>query len=86
MMVLPPIETTSLLLIHFAPKTSLRLIELVELRLCSGGLIKLGNTYTTREAQQRDGRIVLRLTTSQQVLEDVAEHIHLMKQQLIHKL
>lgn len=70
-MTLPPIEETPLVLIRFSPKASLRLIELVEQRLTKSGLIRL--------RQQQSSPSVLYLTTTQEKLEETAEHIHLMK-------
>ena len=71
-MVLPPIEKTPVLVVRFASKASPRLIDLVVERMLAGGLVCLGR-------QQLKERTVLRLTTTQQALEETAEEIHLMK-------
>lgn len=67
-MVLPPVEKTPVIVIRFTVKTSDRLVDLVEERLRAGGLISL----------ERADRL-LRLTATQQLLEETAEMIHLMK-------
>lgn len=80
-MVLPPVETTPVLVIRFAAKTSDRLIDLVKQRLKKGGLVSLQRIQQEQQEQQSkdDTRTLLRLTTTQQLLEETAEHIHLMK-------
>jgi anoctamin-10 len=88
-MVLPPIEKTPILVIRFAASTSDRFMELVEERLQQGGLVSLGrctifdstDSDSSSELKRplNNRRLVLRLTTTQQLLEETAEYIHLMK-------
>lgn len=74
-MTLPNIEKTPVILLRFTAAASDRLIALVKERLRQGGLLVL------QQGQQADSAI-LRLTTSQQALEEQAERIHLLKRTL----
>jgi hypothetical protein len=72
-MVLPPVERTTLLAIRFAPKVDTRLIGLVIERLRESGLLLL------ERMELADGRTLLRLSTTHEALEEMAERIHYMK-------
>jgi hypothetical protein len=72
-MVLPPVERTTLLAVRFAPKVDTRLIGLVIERLRESGLLLLERLILA------DGRTLLRLTTTHEALEEMAERIHYMK-------
>lgn len=72
-MVLPPVETTPLLLMRFAADAPQELIDAVRKRLERGGLIVV-ETETTPENQT-----ILELTTTQAELVAEAENIRLMK-------
>lgn len=72
-MTLPPIETTPILLMQFSSKAKSRVVDLIVQRLKEGGLVVL------HRVSEADGSCVLRLTTTQSVLEEMAERIHLMK-------
>ena len=86
-MVLPPVEKTPVVVLRFVPSTSERLMELVEARLVRGGLVSLGRCNSSGDDGRNDlrtsltesKRLILRLTTTQRVLEETAEYIHLMK-------
>lgn len=69
---LPPVEKTPVLVVYFSSKASPQLIDLVVKRLLAGGLICL-------QRGVHEGKTLLRLTTSQEMLEETAESIHLMK-------
>ena len=69
---LPHVEKTPVLIIYFSAHASPRLIDLVVERLTAGGLVCLHRS-------QYEGKTLLRLTTTQEMLEATAESIHLMK-------
>jgi len=69
---LPPIEKTPMMVISFSSKASPRLIDLVVERLMAGGLKCL-------QRSSHENKTLLRLTTTQELLEETAEGIHLMK-------
>lgn len=72
-MVLPAVERTPLMAIRFAPNVEDRLITLIIERFRDCGLILLGRTFLS------DGRVLLRWSTTQEFLEEMAERIHYMK-------
>jgi anoctamin-10 len=81
-MVLPPIEKTPVVVLRFLPSTSDRFMDLVEERLHRGGLISLGRFCAAEEVKsgrKLQRKLLLPLTTTQSMLEETAEQIHLMK-------
>jgi anoctamin-10 len=88
-MVLPPIETTPVVVLRFVSSTSDHFIDLVEQRLVRGGMRSLGrcSSYDDDDDEKDDLRkplkirrkMLLKLTSTQRVLEETAESIHLMK-------
>ena len=73
---LPPLEETPLLGVRFTSKATTRLQELVEERLHQGGLVTLQRVALD---DHEGKRLVLTLTTTQEMMEKEAELIHLMK-------
>lgn len=71
--VLPPVETTPLILIRFTAKTPAELLLLVQERLVQGGL------HIVDQDVDDEGRVLLGLTAHQEELEAEAQHIRLKK-------
>jgi anoctamin-10 len=80
-MVLPPVEKTPVVVLRFSPSTLDRFMDLVEERLQRGGLISLGRfcAAESKFGHKVQRKFLLPLTTTQRMLEETAEQIHLMK-------
>jgi len=71
--VLPPIESTPIIVIKFTSKASPDLVELVKERLVEG------NVVVATEDTDDNGDVLLGITTTQEELELEAEHLNLVR-------